>query len=69
VKSLLLVGAMLALAGCGLGESAASAAAGGASKAEEVKAAQETLESVEQRLDAAQDIAREQREAAEAQME
>jgi hypothetical protein len=69
MKYLVLVGALLALAGCGLGESAASAAAGGASKAEEMKQASKTLESVEQRLDDAQSTAREQREAAEAQME
>ncbi len=64
-----LMGVTLALAGCGLGESAASAAAGGASKAEEARAAQKTLESVEQRLDAAQETARQQREAVEAQVE
>jgi hypothetical protein len=69
MKYLVLMGAMLALAGCGLGESAASAAAGGASKAEEAKQASKTLESVEQRLDDAQSTAREQREAAEAQMD
>jgi hypothetical protein len=67
MKYAALMVAMLVLAGCGLGESAA--AAGGASKAEEAKQASKTLESVEQRLDDAQSTAREQREAAEAQME
>jgi hypothetical protein len=69
MKYLVLMGAMLALAGCGLGESAVSAAAGGASKAEEAKQASKTLESVEQRLDDAQSTARENLEAAEAQIE
>jgi hypothetical protein len=61
-----LTGALLILAGCGLGESAASAAAGGVSKAEEVKQGRATQERVEQQLEDAQAAAAAQRAAAEA---
>jgi hypothetical protein len=54
------------LAGCGLAETGASAAAGGVSKAEEARQAKETEARIQQQIDAAQAQAAEQRRAAEA---
>jgi hypothetical protein len=56
----------LATAGCGVGELGAAAAAGGASKAEEVKRMKEQEALVRERLDAAAADAAKQREAIEA---
>jgi hypothetical protein len=58
--------ACAALAGCGLGETAVSAAAGGASAAEQAKEGLKTEAQVKAKLDAAADLDRQQREAAEA---
>ena len=58
--------ACLTLAGCGLGETAASAAAGAASQAEQAKEALKTEARVKQQLDAAAALAAQQRQAAEA---
>ena len=66
LRYLALTGTLLILSGCGLGESAATAAAGGVSKAEEVKRAHATQERVEQKLEDAQQAAAAQRAAAEA---
>jgi ABC-type enterochelin transport system substrate-binding protein len=58
---------MLALlAGCGLGETAATTAALAEAKAQEVKSAKETQAKIEQKLQDAQAAAAEQRAAAEA---
>lgn len=64
--TLILVTAPLALAGCGLAETGATAAAGGASAAQEAKQAKDTEAKVQQQINAAvqQDAAR--RKAAEA---
>jgi hypothetical protein len=58
--------ACLALAGCGLGETAVSAAAGAGSQAEQAKEALKTETRVKQPLDAAAAIEAQQRQAAEA---
>jgi hypothetical protein len=54
------------LAGCGLGETASSAAAAGASQAEQVQQATRTEARVKQQLDAAASLDAERRKAAEA---
>ncbi|MGH8301630.1 MAG: hypothetical protein ACRET5_09215 [Steroidobacteraceae bacterium] len=66
-KSLALLGAALALAGCGLVETGATAAAGAASAAQQAKQAQATEAKIQQQINAAyqEDAAR--RKAAEAQ--
>jgi hypothetical protein len=56
----------VALNGCGLAETGAAAAAGGASKAEELRRAKETEGQVKQQIDAAYQQAAEQRRAGEA---
>jgi hypothetical protein len=56
----------LTLGGCGLGETAVSAAAGAGSQAEQVKEALKTEARVKQQLDAATALAAQQRQAAEA---
>jgi len=56
--------ACLTLAGCGLGETAVSAAAGAASQADQVKEALRTEERVKQQLDAAAALEAQQRQAA-----
>src|SRR5262249_5035418 len=62
---LLLMTALLAtLAGCGLGETAVTAAAGGLSQAEEAKRMAEQEAKVLQRIDAAQQVEQQQRRAA-----
>ncbi|MDB6091551.1 MAG: hypothetical protein JWN85_4335 [Gammaproteobacteria bacterium] len=57
---------VLALAGCGLAETGAAAAAGGVSKAEEVRQAKQTEARIQQQIDAAYQQAAQQRGAAEA---
>lgn len=56
--------ACLTLAACGLGETAVSAAAGGASEAEQAKAALRTEARVKQQLDAAATLEARRRQAA-----
>ena len=56
----------LALAACGLGETAVSAAAGGASEAEQAKEALKVKTRMEQQLDAAATLDAQRRQAAEA---
>jgi hypothetical protein len=58
--------ACLTLAGCGLGETAVSAAAGASSQAEQAKEALRTEARVKEQLDAAAALAAQQRQAAEA---
>jgi len=57
--------ACLPLAACGLGETAVSAAAGGASQAEQAKAGLQTEARVKQQLDAAAALDAQRRQAAE----
>jgi hypothetical protein len=57
--------ACLPLAGCGVGETAISAAAGGASEAEQAKEALKTEARVKQQLDAAAALDAQRRQAAE----
>jgi hypothetical protein len=54
------------LAGCGLGETAVSAAAGGASQVKEAQQAKETEARIQAQLDAAAKVGAERRNAAEA---
>jgi Na+-transporting methylmalonyl-CoA/oxaloacetate decarboxylase gamma subunit len=63
---LFLLMACLTLAGCGLGETAVSAAAGASSQAEQAKEALKTEARVKEQLDAAAALAAQQRQAAEA---
>ena len=58
--------ACLTLAGCGLGETAVSAAAGASSQAEQAQEALKTEARVKQQLDAAAALDAEHRQAAEA---
>ncbi len=59
--------ALLALlTGCGLAETAATSATLAQSEAEQAKAAKQTQAKIEQRLEDAQNVAAEQRKAAEA---
>jgi hypothetical protein len=69
VKSLALLAIVLPLAGCGLVETGATAAAGGASAAQQAKQAQATEAKVQQQINAAyqQDAARRKAAEAEAQ--
>lgn len=60
----LVLGAMLA--GCGLAETGAVAAAGGASQAQQAREAKQTEARVKQQLDAAMQVDAQQRHAAEA---
>ncbi len=55
----------LPLSACGLAETAATGAAGAASELEAARQAQQTEQRVQQRLDAAQQAATKQRQAAE----
>ena len=59
-----LAGVTLALAGCGLAETAATGAAGAAQEAQQAQAAQQQLDRTRAALDAAQKTADEQRERA-----
>jgi hypothetical protein len=65
-QMLFMIMACLTLAGCGLGETAVSAAAGAGSEASQAKEALRTEERVKQQLDAAAALAAQQRQAAEA---
>jgi len=58
--------ACLSVAGCGLGETAISAAAGGASEAEQAKEALRTEARLKQQLDAAAGLDAQRRQAADA---
>jgi hypothetical protein len=58
--------ACLALAGCGLGETAVSAAAGGASEVEQAKEGLKTEARVKQQLEATATLDAQHRQAAEA---
>ena len=58
--------ACLTLSACGLGETAVSAAAGGASEAEQAKEALKTEARVKQQLDAAATLEAQRRQAADA---
>ena len=64
-RMLLLFMTCLALAGCGLGETAVSAAAGAGSQADQAKEALRTEARVKQQLDAAAALEAQQRQAAE----
>jgi len=66
-KSLAMLAALVALAGCGLAETGVTAAAGGASAAQQAKQAKDTEAKLQQQINAAyqEDAAR--RKAAEAQ--
>jgi hypothetical protein len=57
--------ACLTLSACGLGETAVSAAAGGAAEVEQAKAALKTEARVKEQLDAAAALDRQHRQAAE----
>ncbi len=59
------VAAALLVAGCGLGETVTSSAAGATSEAQQAKQAQATEKSVQQQLDAASRADAQKREAAE----
>lgn len=61
--------AALTASACGVGELGASAAAGGASKAEEIEQAKQTQARIEQQLEDAAAEAAKQREAIEAALE
>ena len=65
-RVILAFAACLALAACGLGETAVSAAAGGASEAEQAKEALKVKARVEQQLDAAAAADAQRRQGAEA---
>ena len=58
--------AALSLAGCGLGETAVSAAAGGASEAEQAKQALKTEQRVKDQVNAAMNVDAQHRRGAEA---
>jgi len=66
LRTLAVAGLVVTLAGCGLAETGAAAAAGGVSKAEEIRQGKQTEARVQQQLDAAYQQAAEQRRAAEA---
>ena len=66
VRSIVLAAVLLQLSGCGLGETAASAGAGGVSKAEELEQARQTQSRIEQQLDDAARQAAERRQAIDA---
>jgi hypothetical protein len=66
-KSLAIVVTVLALAGCGLAETGVTAAAGGASAAQDAKQAKATEAKLQQQINAAYQQDAAQRKAAEAQ--
>lgn len=66
MKTLLSLPLIIALSGCGMGETAATAAAVGAGKAQEAKQAQQTQQRVQQQLDAANQQTMDRLKAAEA---
>ena len=63
-RTILACAVCLPLAACGLGETAVSAAAGGASEAEQAKEALRTEARVKQQLDAAATLEAQRRQAA-----
>ena len=65
-RSLVLLALVVSLTGCGVAETGAAAAAGGVSKAEEVRQGLQTEARVREQLDAAANQAADQRNAAEA---
>jgi hypothetical protein len=65
-RILLVLMVCLTLGACGLGETAVSAAAGGASEAEQAKEALRTEARVKQQLDAAATVDAQRRQAADA---
>ena len=65
-RSLVLLALVVWLTGCGVAETGAAAAAGGVSKAEEVRQGLQTEARVREQLDAAAKQAADQRNAAEA---
>ena len=69
VKSLVLMATLLTLAGCGLAETGVTAAAGGASAAQQAKDAKATEAKIQQQINAAyqEDAARRKAAEAEAQ--
>lgn len=69
VKSLVLMATLLTLTGCGLAETGVTAAAGGASAAQQAKDAKETEAKIQQQINAAyqEDAARRKAAEAEAQ--
>jgi hypothetical protein len=67
VKSLAIVVTVLALAGCGLAETGVTAAAGGASAAQDAKQAKDTEAKLQQQINAAYQQDAANRKAAEAQ--
>jgi len=66
-RSLALLGMLLALTGCGLVETGATAAAGSASEAQQAKDAKATEAKIQQQINAAYQEDAAQRKAAEAQ--
>lgn len=58
--------ALLALTGCGVSETAVTAAAGAAAKSQEIEAAQRTQERVESQLEAASQAAQQRMQQSEA---
>jgi len=66
-KSLAIMVAVLALAGCGLAETGVTAAAGGASAAQDAKQAKDTEAKLQQQINAAYQQDAANRKAAEAQ--
>jgi len=67
MNSLVLAAILLSLAGCGLVETGATAAAGGASAAQQAKDAKQTEAKLQQQINAAYQQDAAQRKAAEAQ--
>ncbi len=65
-RSLVLIGLVLSLSGCGVAETGAVAASAATTKAQEVRQGLETEKRVRQQLDIAAQQAAEQRKAAEA---
>ncbi len=65
VRLTIAVATALLVAGCGLGETVTTSAAGAASEAQQAKQAQATEKSVQQQLDAASRADAQKREAAE----
>jgi hypothetical protein len=66
LRSLIVLASFLPLAGCGLGETAVSAAAGGASEAQQARDAKKTEQRFQQQLEDATHAAEQQHNADEA---
>ncbi len=65
-RAILVITACMTLSACGLGETAVSAAAGGAAEVEQARAALKTEARVKEQLDAARTLDAQHRQAAEA---